>query len=120
MINRSNYLWFAPSHQYKGGQPITIEKVLDDVAEAFNVTKEEMIGKSRKREFSDARHVAQYLINQKMNRTSISTGAIFNRSHCTVLHAVKNVEFLMETDKDFRRVVQNIIVKNDFFRSYER
>tara|TARA_R110002051_G_scaffold234572_2_gene296075 strand:+ start:263 stop:625 length:363 start_codon:yes stop_codon:yes gene_type:complete len=120
MTNPPNYLWFAPSSHYEGGQPITIDKVLNDVAHAFKVTKEEMIGKSRKREISDARHVAQYLIKDKMNRTNSATGAIFNRAHCTVIHAVKNVQFLMETDTNIKRLVQGIIVKNDFFRSYER
>lgn len=120
MINTTNYLWFAPSHNYKGGQPITIDKVLNDVAETFNVTKEEMTGKRRNREFADARHVAQYLIHVKMNRTCTATGAIFNRDHSTVLHAVKNVNNRMETETNFRRLVQNIILKNDFFKSYER
>lgn len=120
MINQTNYLWFAPSHNYKGGQPITIDKVLNDVAEEFKVSKEDILGKCRLREFVEARQVAQYIIREKMNNTLRTTGLVFGKKHCTIIHSIKNVEALIQFDKNFKRKVENIIVKNDFFRTYER
>ena len=120
MINQSKFLWFAPSAYYEGGQPVTIDTVLNDVAHAFNVTKKEMTSKSRKKEFVEARHVAMYLIHKKLNRTQEATGEIFDRDHSTVVHALKKVNNIMETEKDFRRTVNKIILKNNYFRNYER
>tara|TARA_R100001530_G_scaffold101002_1_gene70231 strand:+ start:107 stop:469 length:363 start_codon:yes stop_codon:yes gene_type:complete len=120
MINQSKFLWFAPSAYYEGGQPVTIDTVLNDVAHAFNVTKKEMTSKSRKRPFTDARHLAMYLINQHLNRTQEATGEIFDRDHSTVNHANKSVNNRMDTDKKYRTLVNKIIVKNNYFKNYER
>ena len=120
MINQSNFLWFAPSAYYEGGQPVTIDTVLNDVAHAFNVTKKEMISKSRKRPFTDARQLAMYLINQHLNRTQEATGEIFDRDHATVIHALKKVNNIMDTEKNYRIKVNKIIIKNNYFKNYER
>ena len=120
MINTTKYLWFAPSLHYKGGQPITIDKVLNDVAEEFKVTKEDIVGKRRLKQFVEPRQVAQYLIREKMNKTLESIADIFNKDHSTIIYSVKNVNNLLDVDKNFRDKVQRIIVKNNFFKNYER
>ena len=77
------------------------EHITMQVCRAFEVTPEEIKSKTRERRVAVPRHVAMYIMRQKGMRVA-EVGHIFNRSHCTVIHANKNVQNIIETkDKSY-------------------
>jgi len=58
--------------------------------------------KSRKRERVIARQIAFYFAKSMTDATLVCVGDELGKDHTTVLHAIKTVNNLIETDKDFR------------------
>jgi chromosomal replication initiation ATPase DnaA len=77
-----------------------------------NLTKmdwSEMKGKCRKRELNDIRQTAMWIIRKGTSMSFYDVGKVFNRHHATVLHAVKHVEALIQTDRMYRGHVEQIL-----------
>ena len=89
---------------------ITIDKVQKMVCEYFNITREDILSKSRKRQIVQARQIAMYLSRNMISNCSLSTigSEIGGKDHATVLHACTTVADLMSTDKSFRKYVNDI------------
>lgn len=82
---------------------ITCEAILQSVVNIFGVDMKSINSKSRKREIAQARQAAMALCKRYTTQSVSRIGQVVgNRDHATVLHALKNVEDLLETDKDFR------------------
>ncbi|MFI3282457.1 MAG: chromosomal replication initiator protein DnaA [Rikenellaceae bacterium] len=88
---------------------ITVEGILDEVCVNMSIPKERVLSQERKREVVQARQVAMYLAKQHTQAPLASIGlAIGGRNHATVLHACKAVANMMEMDKNFRHIVEDI------------
>ena len=89
---------------------ISIDKVQKTVCEYFNITRDDLLSKSRKRQIVQARQIAMYLSRQMISNCSLATiGAeIGGKDHATVLHACNTVTDLMSTDKVFRKYVNDL------------
>lgn len=87
-----------------------IEKVQQTVCEYFNISVEDILSRSRKRNIVQARQIAMYLCRNLISNCSLSTiGAeIGGKDHATVLHACMTVGDLMQTDKVFKKYVTDI------------
>ncbi|MEE0973205.1 MAG: chromosomal replication initiator protein DnaA [Paludibacteraceae bacterium] len=87
----------------------SIKSIVDTVCKYFGVTTEQMQSASRKREIVQARQIAMFFANKLTEETLTTIGTtIGNRNHATVLHACKTVSDLAETDKQFRRCVEEL------------
>ncbi len=89
---------------------ITIDRVQELVCEYFNITRETLLSKSRKRHIVQARQIAMYLSRSYISNCSLSTigSEIGGKDHATVLHACSTVSDLMATDRTFRQYVNDI------------
>jgi len=88
---------------------ISLEKIQATVCEYFNITRESLVSKTRKREISQARQIAMYLGRNLTKKSLASIGnEIGGRDHATVLHACNTVSDLIETDRNFRQYVSEI------------
>lgn len=89
---------------------LTIDKVQNVVCEYFNITREDIISKSRKRQIVQARQIAMYLSRSLVSNCSLSSiGAqLGGKDHATVLHACTTVSDLMSNDRQFRQYVTDI------------
>ncbi|MBO5633898.1 MAG: chromosomal replication initiator protein DnaA [Bacteroidales bacterium] len=89
---------------------VTMDKVQDVVCEYFNITRETLLSKSRKRNIVQARQIAMYLSRNLIGGCSLSTIGmeLGGKDHATVLHACNTVSDLMSTDKLFRQYVSDI------------
>lgn len=101
---------------------ISMEAIQEATCQYFNITRDTLVSKTRKREISQARQIVMYLGRNLTRRSLASIGAsVGGRDHATVLHACNTVTDLMETDKNFKRFVDEIEneLKNHFkpFRS---
>ena len=79
---------------------VTIDKVQKTVCDYFNITRENLLSMSRKRQIVQARQISMYLSRNLMPNCSLSTiGAeTGGKDHATVLHACATVTDLMATD----------------------
>ncbi len=88
---------------------ITIEYIQKVVCDYFNIPHDKINSKTRKREIVQARQLAMYFAK---NFTKSSLAAIGNKcgnkDHATVLHACKTVRNLTDTDKNFRKYVDEL------------
>ena len=88
---------------------LTIEKVQKAVCEYFNITRDTLLSKSRKRQIVQARQIAMYMSRNLINCSLATIGAeIGGKDHATVLHACTTVSDLMTIDKSFRQYVTDI------------
>jgi chromosomal replication initiator protein len=83
---------------------VTIEYIQKIVCDHFDLPIEMLKSKTRKREVVQARQISMYF-SKKMTKNSLANiGAhCGGKDHATVLHACRTVVNLSETDKQFRR-----------------
>ena len=89
---------------------LNIDKVQKTVCEYFNISREDILSKSRKRQIVQARQIAMFLSRNLISNCSLATigQEIGGKDHATVLHACTTVSDLMSTDKVFRKYVTDI------------
>ena len=88
---------------------ITIDHIIEVVCGYLNIDRERLNSTERTRDVAQARQIAMYLAKQHTKSPLTAIGAaIGGRNHATVLHSCKAVSNLMETDKNFRRQVEEI------------
>ncbi len=81
---------------------VTIEEIQKKVAEHFNIRVADMHSARRARAVARPRQVAMYLAKQLTSRSLPEIGRKFGgRDHTTVMHAVKKVEELRQSDVTF-------------------
>ena len=78
------------------------EEVVKDCARVCGLTVAQVMSKSRKAEFVEARWLA-YAILYPMGYGLISIGRIFNRDHGTVLNGLKKMQDMKETKETKNR-----------------
>ena len=89
---------------------VSTDLIIKTVCEYFNITREMMTSKSRKRDIVQARQIAMYECRNLVPGCSLSTigSELGGKDHATVLHACNTVQNLMSTDKLFRQWVDDI------------
>lgn len=90
-------------------QDISIEFIKKTVCDYFNIAPEQLKSKTRKREIVQSRQIAMYFAKIFTKNSLASIGSqIGGKDHATVLHACKTVNNLMETDKRFKRYINDL------------
>lgn len=88
---------------------ITIDHIIKTVCEYLNLEIDKFSSPKRTREIAQARQIAMYLSKQHTKAPLTAIGAaIGGKNHATVLHACKAVSNLIETDKVFKRQIEEI------------
>lgn len=86
--------------------PDTVQRA---VAKTFGVSVEEIRDNSRRKDLTNARHVAMYLCRELTPYSGVGIGKAFGgRDHATVIHACKKVESRMNEDPAFRDTVNRL------------
>jgi chromosomal replication initiator protein len=89
---------------------IDIDIIQKRVAAYYNITIDELCGQRRSKGIVQPRQVAMYVSRNLTSSSFPEIGDAFGkRDHSTVIHACNKVEQDMETDANFRRVVDHII-----------
>lgn len=88
---------------------LSIDKIQKTVCDYFNISRDSLLSRSRKRNIVQARQIAMYECRNLMNCSLSTIGAeLGGKDHATVLHACTTVSDLMSTDKTFRQYVADI------------
>ncbi len=76
---------------------LTAEHIKDEVATRYHLKRRDLEGASRKKEISQARHIAIYLTRELTNQSFPAIGRQFgNRDHTTIMHSYMKVKALIE------------------------
>lgn len=90
----------------------SIKKIAESVAEFYNITIDDLLKQSRKKEYVKPRQIAMYLIRKELDNSFPSIGDFFGgRDHTTVMHAVEKVEKQMQGKENFKQEVNLILDK---------
>ena len=89
--------------------PITIERIIEEVARTFEVTAKDIKSPKRAAQISQARQVTMYVVREVTNLSYEEIGKEFGRDHSTVIYAVQQVERNMKKRPDFRNMVNDLI-----------
>lgn len=88
---------------------ITIDQIRNIVCDALAVDKQTLDSPKRTREVAQARQIAMYLCKQHTKAPLTAIGAaIGGKNHATVLHACKQVANLIDTDKQFAQLIEDL------------
>ena len=89
---------------------VTPDLILKTVCEYFNITRDQLLATTRKRQIVQARQIAMYECRNLIPNCSLSTiGAeLGGKDHATVVHACSTVQDLVQIDKQFRQWVEDI------------
>jgi chromosomal replication initiator protein len=81
--------------------PLTVEAIQDITAEAFGLSREELLSSSRAARLTWPRQVAMYLAREHTGETLPAIGARFaGRNHTTVLHACRRTAQRIAADPE--------------------
>lgn len=91
-----------------GRNKLSFDDIIESVAEFYHIEPEQLYGKSRKREISDARQLVMYFAKKQTTMSSTTIGRQLSRNHATVLHACKQIEQRIALEPNFREEVREI------------
>ncbi|MBG98694.1 chromosomal replication initiator protein DnaA [bacterium] len=88
---------------------ISLNQISRVVAKEFGLNEKKIIGKSRKMELVNARHVAMFLCRELTSCSLNSIGLFFGkRDHSTVIHACKTTEDRIAADSGVANTISNL------------
>ncbi|PCH75884.1 MAG: chromosomal replication initiator protein DnaA [Flavobacteriaceae bacterium] len=94
---------------------VSIDYIQKVVSNYFDLDVATLQSKTRKRHIVQARQIAMFFAKRLTKASLANIGAqIGKRDHATVLHACKTVDNLTETDKNFRKYVDDLRKKLTF------
>jgi len=90
-------------------QKISIENLLEIIANRFNVSIDAMKSKSRKQPLADIRMIYMALANDLTNSSLNYIGSSVNRSHCNVIHSRMTVNDVKELKIQFETIKKELV-----------
>lgn len=108
-IEKAKNILSVTSPRKKG---ISVKKLSETVASFYNVTLNDLIKQSRKKEYVKPRQIAMYLIRIELENSFPSIGEFFGgRDHTTVMHAVEKIEGLIKEKESLKQELDLILEK---------
>ncbi|MCL1823322.1 MAG: chromosomal replication initiator protein DnaA [Oscillospiraceae bacterium] len=90
--------------------PVTVEKIINEVASIYNVSNDEIRSQSRSAQISTARQVAIYIIHKITGLSYTAIGQEFGgRDHSTIVYAINKVKNIIKKDNSYRASIEDII-----------
>lgn len=83
---------------------------IDFILISYGITKIELFNSS-KRNCSEARFMAMYLLQEEYGISTNDAAALFSMTHSNAVHAKKTIKNLSETDKQFNKKLEDITIK---------
>ena len=85
------------------------QKIINVVADYYNLTSGQLVGKTRTGQIALARHIAMYLIRNNIDIPLTKIGTMFGgRDHTTVMNGILKVENMLKTDESLKAVINDL------------
>ena len=90
--------------------PLTIEKIIEEVARTFGVSTEDIRSSKRAANISNARQIAIYIAREITQLSMSAIGEEFGgRDHSTIVYAIQQVEKIQAKDQKMKAMISDII-----------
>ena len=89
--------------------PVTIEKIINEVARTYNVMPADIRGKKRSANVSAARQMSMYIIREITGMSMEAIGSEFQRDHSTVVYSINTMEKNIAKDRHLKEMVDDIM-----------
>ncbi|RYH01587.1 chromosomal replication initiator protein DnaA [Salipiger sp. IMCC34102] len=88
---------------------VTVEEIQRKVSDYYHIRLSDLLGPKRVRNFARPRQVAMYLAKTMTSRSLPDIGRRFGkRDHTTVMHGVRKIEELSQTDSQIADDIENL------------
>lgn len=88
---------------------ITIDEIIRETADCFNISVEQLTSSSRSRNLVTARQVCMYLCRELTDASlPVISNALGGRHHSTAIHSVEKIRALIKEKRDIYQMVQKI------------
>ena len=88
--------------------PVTIEKIINEVARTYNVMPSDIRGKKRNANVSAARQMTMYIVREITGMSMEAIGNEFGRDHSTVVYSINTMERNLQKDRHLKEMVDDI------------
>ncbi len=88
---------------------ITVDRILNDVGNAFNVAADDIKSSKRNAQISQARKVAVYVIREIKGMAFNDIAKELNRNHSTISISYSDIQEAMNTNSDLKETIEDII-----------
>lgn len=101
------------------------DKIIQTVCKIWNVSLDDVCGRSRKQEIVYTRMTTAYFLRQYTTLSTTEIGTLINRDHATIIHYLKAYDSEFRFNKDFRNFAERIkdelqdIIKSSFVLELE-
>ncbi|MFA5134944.1 MAG: chromosomal replication initiator protein DnaA [Patescibacteria group bacterium] len=97
------------SSQQKREGAITVKQIINTVADFFDITIDNLVGSSRKKELVVPRQITMYLMREEAKCSYPTIGhELGGRDHTTAMHAYEKIKNLLEEDEKIRQDINLI------------
>lgn len=101
----------VPAEKVTQKQENHFDKYIEQVCNVYKQDKEEVFLRTRKREIVQSRQICMTLAKLRSKHTYKAVGRYFgDYDHATVLHSIKTVKNLLDTDKKVREDVGALFI----------
>ncbi len=88
---------------------VSAKKIIEVVSDFYNVTTEDLLKQSRKKEYVNPRQIAMYIIRKELETSLPSIGEFFGgRDHTTVIHAIDKIERIIKERSSLKQEIELI------------
>ncbi len=88
---------------------VSAKKIAEVVADFYNVSPEDLLKQSRKKEYVNPRQIAMYIIRKELETSLPSIGEFFGgRDHTTVIHAIDKIERVIKERTNLKQEIDLI------------
>jgi len=86
-----------------------VELIIETTCRFFGVSREKLFSASRKKEVSESRQIAMYLVRKLAGKSFKEIGELFGREHSTVIYNIKALESKLSKDPSVRVKVDYLL-----------
>jgi chromosomal replication initiation ATPase DnaA len=79
---------------------------------------DDIFKKTRRREYVDARRMLFYILRNNFLLTYFEIGRISKRDHATIIHAIKDFDYIIKADPILNGVYEKALEKAEFITTY--
>ena len=88
---------------------ITVEDILKTISHELNIKTSEIKSKKRHKDIVKARRIAIYLARELTQNSMPKLASVFGmKDHTSVSHAMKNINNTINTDENFRLLIEEL------------
>lgn len=88
---------------------VSAKKIIEVVSDFYNVSPEDLLKQSRKKEYVNPRQIAMYIIRRELETSLPSIGEFFGgRDHTTVIHAIDKIERIIKERTGLKQEIELI------------